>query len=310
MNTQYFKYVIEIERTRSITQAADKLFIAQPNLSKAIREMEYSLGFQIFTRTSKGVIPTPKGKLFIEHAHKIIRQLEEIEKLNTQDAETVLTLELDIPRADYISNGVISFASSLDAKDGLDISIRECSAVQTVRDVAEGLVSLGIIRYRTDFEIHFRDYLWDNGLQNELLWEFECVALMSKDNPNANLETLSMKKLRDGIEIVCDDESVPYTASDRPINSAESMRRRIAACDRADQLELLAKVPGAYILTSPVTEDTLARYDLVQRKLYGDVPKMRDLIVSRKNKHYTDTEKQLINAVFESKNRVAFSTYS
>jgi hypothetical protein len=133
---------------------------------------------------------------------------------------------------------------------------------------------------------------------------------MSKDNPNANLETPSMKKLRDGVEIVCDDESVPYTASDRPINSAESMRRRIAACDRADQLELLAKVPGAYILTSPVTEDTLARYDLVQRKLYGDVPKMRDLIVSRKNKHYTDTEKQLINAVFESKNRVAFSTYS
>jgi hypothetical protein len=119
-----------------------------------------------------------------------------------------------------------------------------------------------------------------------------------------------MKKLRDGVEIVCDDESVPYTASDRPINAAESMRRRIAACDRADQLELLAKVPGAYILTSPVTEDTLARYDLVQRKLYGDVPKMRDLIVSRKNKHYTDTEKQLINAVFESKNRVAFSTYS
>jgi DNA-binding transcriptional LysR family regulator len=61
MNTLFFKYAIEIERTRSITKAAENLFMAQPNLSKAIKEMEETLGFSIFERNSKGIMPTQKG---------------------------------------------------------------------------------------------------------------------------------------------------------------------------------------------------------------------------------------------------------
>ena len=52
MNTQLFKYALEIDRTRSITQAAENLFMGQPNLSRAIKELEDSLGFEIFVRTS------------------------------------------------------------------------------------------------------------------------------------------------------------------------------------------------------------------------------------------------------------------
>ena len=58
MNTQHLKYAVEVERTGSITQAADNLYMAQPNLSKAIKELEDTLGISIFRRTSKGVVPT------------------------------------------------------------------------------------------------------------------------------------------------------------------------------------------------------------------------------------------------------------
>ena len=44
MNTLYFKYAVEVEQTRSITQAAENLFMAQPNLSKAIKELEEYYG--------------------------------------------------------------------------------------------------------------------------------------------------------------------------------------------------------------------------------------------------------------------------
>ena len=53
MNTLHFKYAVEVERTGSISQAAENLFMAQPNLSKAIRELEDTLGITIFKRTSK-----------------------------------------------------------------------------------------------------------------------------------------------------------------------------------------------------------------------------------------------------------------
>lgn len=56
MNTLHFKYAVEVEKTGSISQAAENLFMAQPNLSKAIRELEDTLGITIFRRTSKGVV--------------------------------------------------------------------------------------------------------------------------------------------------------------------------------------------------------------------------------------------------------------
>ena len=54
MNTQQLQYLIEIERTRSISQAAANLYMGQPNLSRVLRDIESSIGFPIFERTRKG----------------------------------------------------------------------------------------------------------------------------------------------------------------------------------------------------------------------------------------------------------------
>jgi DNA-binding transcriptional LysR family regulator len=62
MNTLYFRYAVEIEKTGSISKAAENLFMAQPNLSKAIKELEENLNIKIFERTSRGVMPTLRGK--------------------------------------------------------------------------------------------------------------------------------------------------------------------------------------------------------------------------------------------------------
>ena len=65
MNLNVLRYVIEVEKNRSITGAARQLFISQPNLSRDIRELEEEIGFSIFTRSSRGVIPTEKGREFL-----------------------------------------------------------------------------------------------------------------------------------------------------------------------------------------------------------------------------------------------------
>ena len=85
MNTQHLQYLIEIERTRSVSQAAENLFIGQPNLSRILHEMEANLGFKIFERTSKGVRSTERGAIFLQHAKSIIRELERIDALELAD---------------------------------------------------------------------------------------------------------------------------------------------------------------------------------------------------------------------------------
>ena len=70
----------EIEKTGSITKAAANLFMGQPNLSKAVRELENELGIKIFRRTTKGVEPTAEGRVFIERAKSVLAQFAELEQ--------------------------------------------------------------------------------------------------------------------------------------------------------------------------------------------------------------------------------------
>ena len=61
MNLTHLRYMVEVERLGSITKAASALYMGQPNLSKAIKEMEREVGIPIFKRSAKGVVATEKG---------------------------------------------------------------------------------------------------------------------------------------------------------------------------------------------------------------------------------------------------------
>ena len=74
MNIMYLKYAVEVEKARSISRAAQKLYIAQPNLSRALKELEDDLGITIFNRTPHGMQVTDEGEEFLERATKILRR--------------------------------------------------------------------------------------------------------------------------------------------------------------------------------------------------------------------------------------------
>ena len=62
MNVIYLKYAVAVAKAGSLNKAAEELFVAQPNLSRAIKELEKELGTVIFERTSKGISLTPDGE--------------------------------------------------------------------------------------------------------------------------------------------------------------------------------------------------------------------------------------------------------
>ena len=74
MNLSYLKYAVEVEKTGSITKAAQNYYMNQPHLSKIIRELERDLGCPIFDRTSRGMIPTARGEEFLHYAKGIMEQ--------------------------------------------------------------------------------------------------------------------------------------------------------------------------------------------------------------------------------------------
>ena len=84
MNVLHMKYAVEVARIGSLNKAAEKLYIAQPNLSRAIKELESSLGITIFDRSAKGMVLTPAGEEFINYAKNILKQIDEVELIYKQ----------------------------------------------------------------------------------------------------------------------------------------------------------------------------------------------------------------------------------
>ena len=72
MNVIHMKYAVEVAKAGSINKASETLLVAQPNLSRSIKEFEKELGITIFSRTSKGMTLTPKGEEFIAYAKNIL----------------------------------------------------------------------------------------------------------------------------------------------------------------------------------------------------------------------------------------------
>ena len=72
MTLQQIRYVIAVANTNSMNEAAKQLFISQPSLSSAIKELEAEMHISIFVRTSKGVVLTSEGEEFLSYARQIL----------------------------------------------------------------------------------------------------------------------------------------------------------------------------------------------------------------------------------------------
>lgn len=251
MNTQIFKYALEIDRTRSITRAAENLYMGQPNLSRAVKELEDALGFEIFVRTSKGVAPTEKGSEFLMYAKNIILQLENMERISDVETKNLQTLSVSVPRASYISVALTEFINCLDPSLPIDINYKETNAMQSIADVNDGKHSFAIIRYRLHNESYFRDYLAEKNLLSETIWEFERIILTSSANKYITKGIIKNRDLENCVQLVHGDTLVPYHKQYANRSGSDKIRK-IRLYERANQFELLTSMPEAYMWTSPV----------------------------------------------------------
>ncbi|WP_373000556.1 LysR family transcriptional regulator, partial [Lutispora sp.] len=312
MNTLYLEYAVEVEKAGSITQAADNLYMAQPNLSKAIKELEDSLGFMIFERTPKGVVPTRKGSQFLIYAKNILEQLYKMETLSKPDHPDIQRFSISIPRVSYIAHGFTKFVAALDMKKGIEINVQETNSMQTITNIVEGRFNLGIIRYENSYENYFLDYLTNKGLDYDLIWEFEYLALMSKNHPLASAKEVVYDELVEYIEIAHGDKAIPYLSAGeaRRQSGSPNAHKRIYLYERGNQFELLANIPTTYMWVSPVPDNFLNRYNLVQRKCKIANNKNKDQLIYPSGYKFTSLDKKFINKLYEVRNEVSFKEYN
>lgn len=294
MNTVLLQYAVEVEKTGSITQAAANLFMDQPNLSKAIKSLEESLGAPIFKRTPKGVVPTARGRVFLEYARNVLVQIEEMERLYKPDQEHGVEFSISIPRASYISFAFSNFIGKLGREKIMNVWFRETNSADTIRDVETGEYNLGIIRYPSFSEKYYTQAASAGGLLTEPVFQFSQRLLMSARHPLADKREVEEKDLAPYIEITHGDgASDRREACDKNRKLSESLRK-IYIFERGSQFNLLCEDPDTYMWVSPIPSVILDRFGLVERQC-KKTGTYRDVLIYRKGYSFTSWDKEFLN---------------
>ncbi len=303
MNILHLRYAVEVERTRSITGAAANLFMSQPNLSRAIKELEESLGITVFKRTSKGIVTTTQGEEFLFQAKNILRQIEEMEEKYKKNVPERQSFNISTPRACYITRAFTSLVNSMDRDREIDVNYKETNSLRAITNILQSNYNLGIIRYQTAFESYFLKMMEEKDLKHQEIWEFEYIALMGKTHPLAEKENIVPGDFKDCIEIVHGDPYVPslQIAYVRKAEFSDLTDKKIYIYERGTQYDLLNDVPSTFMWVSPLPEEVLSRHNVVQKRCPGLSHKYKDVLIYRNGYHLSEIDHRFIEELDKAK---------
>ncbi|MBQ8322301.1 MAG: LysR family transcriptional regulator [Clostridia bacterium] len=304
MNILHMKYAVEVARLGSLNKAAETLLIAQPNISRSIKELEADLGISIFNRSAKGMELTPEGEEFIGYAQSILKQIDEVEKAYKQSSPKKQKFSISVPRACYISDAFAEFSKSL-SDDPAEIFYKETNSQRTINNVLNRDYKLGIIRYAENYDKYFKEMLEEKGFSYEMVAEFTYVLIMSRENPLAVKNEITFDDLVPYIEIAHADPYVPSLPLAKVVKDElpDNIDRRIFIFERASQFDLLSENPNTFMWVSPASQKVLERYGLVQKKCVDNKKVYKDVLIYRDGYKLTKLDKQFITELCEARRK-------
>lgn len=255
MTLTQLEYVLTTAQEGSISQAAKKLFIAQPSLTAAIQELERELGIVIFVRTNRGVRLTSEGEEFLGYAQQVTEQTA----LIREKYQGVLTRKHQFCiSAQHYSFAVEAFVELLREYGGAqyDFRIRETQTYEIIEDVAHLRSEVGVL-YLNDFNrAILNKTLKENDLQFHLLFRAKPHVFVGTDNPLARKKLIKLEDLECYPRLSYEQGEHNSFYFSEEILSTREVQKDILVCDRATLFNLLIGLNG-YTICSGVINETL-----------------------------------------------------
>lgn len=268
MTLQQLKYVITISKSGSMHTAADELFITQPNLSKAIKDLELEMGITIFNRTNKGVLLTDDGTKFLSYARQVVEQANLLEDIYKNKESIKRIFAISSQHYGFVVNAFVKLVETL-GKDTYEFSLRECKTYDVINDVKDGRSELGVIYFsRFNSEI-MKKVISSNGLSYEFLFEAKPHVLLSKNHPLSSKESLTLDDL-DAYPRLSYDQGLnnSFYYSEEP-HALEPVSKAIVVSDRATLFNILIGLNG-YTISSGMISSSLDGNNIISIPLETD----------------------------------------
>ena len=261
MTLQQLLYALTISEKGSMNKAAEALFISQPSLTLAMKDLEKEIGITIFRRSSRGVELTNEGADFLVHARQIYQQYELLRDKYTGSVDIKRKFAVSTQHYSFVTKAFVETVKKYDTRK-FDFAIRETKTADVISDVGKLRSEIGVL-FESDFNRKaINKMLRDNDLDFTSLIDCRAYVYLWKNHPLAGEKSISLSMLKDYpcLSFEQGDQSSLYLAEE--ILGENEYPRTIKATDRATMLNLMVGLNG-YTLCSGIICEELNGSDYV-----------------------------------------------
>lgn len=298
MTLQQLKYSIAVAEKGSINEAAKSLFISQPSLSNAIKELEEELQITIFTRNRRGITISNEGTEFLGYARQVLEQTSLLEEryLNAKPRRQLFSVTTQ--HYSFAVNAFVDLIKEYGMEE-YEFTLRETRTYEIIEDVSNLRSEIGIL-YLNDFNEKIMKKLFhENNLQFTSLFTVLPHVFLSKQNPLSEKKKITLQDL----------EEYPYFSFEQgeynsfyfaeEILSTLEHKKAIKVSDRATLFNLLIGLNGYTICTGIISEelngkDIIALPLDVKEQIMVGYLKHKDITLSRLGNIYIQSLKKYI----------------
>ena len=194
MTLQQLNYIITISETGSFNKAADRLYVSQPSLTSAVKELEKEIGILIFNRSGKGVTLTAEGLNFLPYARQVYSQYQNLLDVYSKQGKRKRQFAVSTQHYSFAVKAFVELTKTFDVAE-YEFAIRETRTKDVMDDVASSRSEIGIL-YLNDFNRRaILKLLSSANLQFTPLIRCDAYVYLWKGHPLAGAASISFADL-------------------------------------------------------------------------------------------------------------------
>ncbi len=292
MTLQQLKYVVTVADKGTISDAAKELFISQPSLTNAIKELESEMQITIFNRTNKGITVSNIGDEFLAYARQVLEQANLLE-------EKFLNLKKQSPRfsvsTQHYSFAVNAFVDVIRefGGDQYDFTLRETQTYEIIEDVSKLKSEVGILYTSSKNEEVIRKLIKQNDLLFEELFVANPHVFISSRHPLSGREVITLEELEEYPYLSFEQGEYNSFYFSEEILSTLDRNKNIKVRDRATLFNLAVGLNGYTVSTGVISrelngENIIARPLKVEEHMRVGIILQKNMSLSRYGKAYVE----------------------
>lgn len=268
MTLTQLTYAINVACSNSMNEAARKLYISQPSLSAAIKDLEEEIGIELFRRTSRGISLTPEGEEFIGYARQVVEQYQLIESKYVAKKVTKKKFSVSMQHYTFAVHAFVELVKQF-GMDEYEFAIHETKTYEVIEDVKKFKSEIGIL-YVNEFNRNILFKLFhESNLEFHELFSCGIYVYLWKGHPLANQQEITLEELREYPCLSFEQGNYNSFYFAEEVLSTYEYKRLIKANDRATMLNLMVGLNG-YTLCSGIICEKLNGVEYCAIKLALD----------------------------------------